>query len=239
VLSVAWGLAFAQKSEFQAGTVQLAQSSALPSAAASVSAATTHVYRFNIASQPLAAALDQYGTTSGRPVFFDAAVVAGRVSTAIQGDFSPEAALRSLLDGTGLTAEFAEMGGTGAFALKTLNSPSAIASPETNASAASVARLNPYNGAVQARIRDAFCQIPLIEPSDYQTAVSFNIDPAGRVTDVHLLHSTGDRDRDAAVQVTLQHIQLDQPPPPDLAQPFYMVILPRNATPGLDCRSRP
>jgi TonB family protein len=223
----------AQTPASSGGATSTARASAPLEGSSSVSAATPP-YRFDIPAQPLANALEQYGTVSGRPVFFDSSVVAGRTSTRVQGIYTPEVALRMLLDGTGLTLDYAEPGRADAFVLKADESLRATSPYRLSDDAPHDA----YDGLVQARIWDAFCSIPTIEPGDYRTAIQFGIDPAGRLTNVRLLHSTGDRERDFALLVTLQHIQLDAPPPPAMAQPLYMVILPREATPGMDCRSR-
>ena len=194
------------------------------------------LYSFNIAEQPLAAALEQYGELSGRPVFFDSSLVAGRTSTAVQGIYAPEAALRKLLDGTGLTLDYGATGQAEAFVLRAADPMPAAPLPDNSAD---TQNYRDYDGLLQTRIWQAFCESPLAGPGDYRTALRFSIDAAGRIIEARLLHSTGERDRDSAVLTILQTIQLDEPPPPEMAQPIYMVILPRGAIPGVECRSRP
>ena len=58
---------------------------------------------FNIDSQPLAAALKEFGRQSGREVLFDPAVVADKHSTRVAGNLEPQAALTTLLRSTGLS----------------------------------------------------------------------------------------------------------------------------------------
>src|SRR5262249_19015189 len=63
---------------------------------------------FDIPSQSLNAALGRYGDATGREALYDASLTAGRTSSEIRGVLAPDDALRRLLSGTGLTAEFIE-----------------------------------------------------------------------------------------------------------------------------------
>ena len=58
---------------------------------------------FNIERQSLAAALSQFAAQSDRQILFSTDVVAAKRSNSIKGELEPEAALRRLLKGTGLT----------------------------------------------------------------------------------------------------------------------------------------
>lgn len=229
-LCLLWKVAAAQ----QLGSPPLA--TPVPALSSATSAASS--YDFNIAAQPLAVALEQYGAISGRPVFFDSSLVAGRTSAALQGTYAPEAALRKLLDGTGLTLDYAEPGQADAFVLRAADPVSAAApAPAPEDSEPPSARR--YDGLLQTRIWEAFCDSPLAGPGDYRTALRFRVDATGQIAEARLLHSTGERERDLALLAILQTIRLDEPPPPEMAQPIYMVILPRGSVPGVECRARP
>jgi hypothetical protein len=232
-----WGLsALTAMSGFAAAQpvdVPQAQQGAQPATADSAASQSIQTYRFDIAAQPLSEALKQYGAITGRSVFFDGSVVAGRTSTAVQGVYAPEVALRRLVEGTGLTVDYADPSLAEAFVLKAIDPRQPLPLPD--AGAPETLRLTRYDGLVQASLWDALCSIPSVAPDDYATAVRFNIDLTGHLIDIRLLHSTGDRQRDEALEVTLQHIQLDEPPPPDTMQPIYMEVLP--AQPGQQCPS--
>jgi TonB-dependent receptor len=58
---------------------------------------------FDIERQSLAAALNQFAAQSDRQILFSTEAVASKRSTTVQGELEPEAALRQLLQGTGLT----------------------------------------------------------------------------------------------------------------------------------------
>ncbi|WP_432729963.1 TonB family protein [Variovorax sp. W6] len=191
--------------------------------------------RFDIARQPLHAALEQYGLRTGLPVFFDAALVAGRESTAVQGLATPVEALRTLLQGTGLVADYA--GTTTSFVLKPERADAASA-PDASEAPATASYDGSYDGLVQTRIWEAFCGNPRTAPGAYRAAIRFVIDGTGRIANAFLLHTSGDRARDGAILETLRQTRIDRPPPPEMAQPLTMLILPRSQTPGLECPGR-
>ena len=63
--------------------------------------------KFDIPAQPLAPALSQFASQSGREVLFDPALVAGKRTQGLKGDFAIERALGQLLSGSGLKAQSA------------------------------------------------------------------------------------------------------------------------------------
>jgi len=195
--------------------------------------------RFDIARQPLTSALEQYGLATGLPVFFDAALVAGRSATAVQASATPTEALHTLLQGTGLVADYAGTGATAAFVLK--RAPNEVTAPTTSATPDATAEgptHRGYDGLVQTRIWEAFCGNPRTAPGAYRAAMRFVVDGTGRIANAFLLHTSGDRARDGAILDTLRQIRIDHAPPPDMAQPLTMLILPRSQTPGLECPGR-
>ena len=75
----------------------LAVNVALPLAQAEQAAGNIHIQ-----AQPLGAALTQLGQQTSLQVFFDPQLVAGKQAPAVDGNLSPEQALRQLLQGSGL-----------------------------------------------------------------------------------------------------------------------------------------
>ncbi|MGJ7546339.1 energy transducer TonB [Variovorax sp. LT1R16] len=202
--------------------------------------AQTAPLRFDIASQPLASALEQYGLRTGLPVFFDAVLVAGRHSTAIAALAMPDEALGLLLEGTGLEADYVGTGSAAAFVLKRVSPQNAAAADAAVAvtDAVSPRAHRHYDGLVQTRIWEAFCGNPRTAPGAYRGAMRFVVDGTGRIANAFLLHTTGDRGRDVAILDTLRQVRIDRAPPPDMAQPLTMLILPRSQTAGRDCPER-
>ncbi|MCR6475152.1 TonB C-terminal domain-containing protein [Variovorax sp. ZS18.2.2] len=179
-------------------------------------------FDFDIPAQPLAAALQRYASQSGRPALFDSAAVSGRTSGAVRGRHSPEAALHRLLEGTGLTAESARDGPADAFVLKPIDAEADAMRPAPDGVDTG------YGAWVQARIWEALCADPRTAPGEYRTLLRFEVDATGALQRPRLLTSTGNARRDAAVREALQRVRVGRAPPPAMAQPLTMVLLPRD-----------
>lgn len=185
---------------------------------------TARQFNFDIAAQPLEVALDRYAAASQRPVIFSSELVAGRLSSAVQGHYSPEAALDLLLQGSGLLAEKGAGGPADAFVLVQAVAPApAVAA---YAGIDGLVRDPRYPGLVQARIWQALCDNPRTAPGAYRALLRFQLDAGGHVQDVHLLASTGSPRRDASVLEILRALQISQPPPDMAQQPLTMLIVP-------------
>lgn len=63
---------------------------------------------YDIAAQPLGAALRHYAAASGREIIAEASLVEGRYSASVRGRLSADAALTRLLTGTGLTIDIVD-----------------------------------------------------------------------------------------------------------------------------------
>ncbi|MGJ7573602.1 STN domain-containing protein [Variovorax sp. RB2P76] len=186
---------------------------------------------FDIPGQPLASALERYAVLADQTVLFSDALVQGRMSTPVKGLYVPQAALATLLTGTGLMADGRDGQLKGAFVLRRLSDavPAAAAEPGLD---------RRYDGLVQARVWEALCADSRTEPGSYRASLRLNIDPAGRLTEPRLLASTGDVARDRAMLAALSGLALDQSPPMDLRQPLMLVILPRDRLAGRACGKR-
>ena len=178
---------------------------------------------FDIPAQPLAAALRRYATHSNRPTLFRGEMVVGRTSSPVHGRYSPDAALRLLLEGTGLIVENVHGGPADALILKE-------AGVATNPGRTGTEGVDTDYGAwVQARVWQALCADPRTAPGRYRSLLRFQVDADGHVQHPRLLTTTGDPDRDSAVLATLKRVRVDRSPPPDLVQPLTMIVLPRDA----------
>ncbi|GAA0464787.1 TonB-dependent receptor [Parasphingorhabdus litoris] len=82
------------KNLLKTGIASIALAVASPVLAQSVS--------FDIDPQPLAAALKEFSLKSGREILFSSDITRSKVTSGIEGDYAPEAALQQLLRGTGL-----------------------------------------------------------------------------------------------------------------------------------------
>ncbi len=183
--------------------------------------------RFNLdlPAQPLASALVRYGALTLKSTLYRSSLVEGRTSAPVHGRYTAQTALNLLLAGTGLVAERIENDPTGTFVLKPGRSEIATALPDAAAALAG------YPALVQMHVLTALCGDPRAQPGDYRLLLSFRVNDVGQVQHPVLLATTGDVRRDAAVLEALRRIRMEYPPPPELPQPFSILILPRTANP--------
>ncbi|MGJ7543780.1 TonB family protein [Variovorax sp. LT1R16] len=218
--------------------VHAAESAATAMRAIAASGASPGVQReelqFDIPAQPLADALSRYAVASRRTTLFPSVSVAGRTSSALRGLYSPEMALRKLLEGTGLVAEKTPGGPSDAFVLRAVG-PSA--SMTDTVPLAAVDDDDGYDGLVQTRIWRALCANPRTAPGGYRSILRFEVNAEGAVHRVRLLRTTGDPRRDALLLDIVQRVRIDAPPPAGMAQPLTMVVLPRSAKAAPYCGS--
>ncbi|MGO4711259.1 STN domain-containing protein [Bradyrhizobium sp. 2TAF24] len=170
---------------------------------------------FDIPSQPLEAALDAYGAASRMQVLYETALTAGRRSAPVLGRLTREAALRRLLSGTGLVFNF-----TGEQAFTLVLAPLPAPSPPLPPAAI----YQPFLGRVQAEVMAALCRRAETRPGASRLAFQFWISEAGEIRAPHLLASTGETARDAAVTAALGLVSLGRSPPAGMPQPVTMVL---------------
>lgn len=191
------------------------------------SAAVSRPVFLDIPAQALADALEQFGALTGLPVVFDAALTQGRRSREVRGEIGPVPALQAMLEGSGLIAQSARPGRNDAMVV--LRAPAVPAvSGEVPAEAARAGLVHRrYDGLMQTRIRERFCDRPLLARGTWRAAVQFHIDATGQVRAARLLDTSGDRSRDAAITAALDGMRLDWTPPATMAQPVTLLIDPR------------
>ncbi|MNJ94557.1 Ferric-pseudobactin receptor precursor [compost metagenome] len=175
--------------------------------------------QFDIPSLPLQAALDAFGEKTGFAGLYSAASIQGLNSAAVSGRYSADAALRLLLEGSGLEANF--------------TAPDAFVLEPVQHTAASIQRNVAYDGLLQAGVREAFCSDPLIAALDYRIALRFHVDAKGRITQAVLLDSSGNKSRDHAILQALKKVDLGRGPV-DTSLPFFMLVLPQQLA-ASDC----
>jgi hypothetical protein len=176
---------------------------------------------FNIPSQSLNVALSRYGDATGREALYDASLTGGRVSGDVRGAFPPDEALRKLLSGTGLAAEFVEKT---TFVLL----PVSAASQQANRQARSPEHQR-YYGMIQASLLDTFCRSRSVRPGRYRFAAAFWIAPDGAVRRSQRIGSTGEFAVDQQIDAALRSVRVGEPPPVGFAQPVLMLIVPQES----------
>jgi hypothetical protein len=183
---------------------------------------------FDIPSQSLTSALEAYARISGREVLYDGTLAMGRRSSQVEGVYAPVAALRMLLAGTGLSAQFKD---ADFFVLV----PTPPAEHRAGAESARSAILLRYYARLQASLRAAFCTDDAALLGRYRVAARLWIGASGDVLQETRLASTGDARLDREIDKTLRSLSLGDPPPAGAAQPFTIVIMPNAPGMRADC----
>ncbi len=186
----------------------------------SARAETARGISFDIPSQSLEAALDAYGASSRTQVLYEAALAAGRRSSGIRGLYTPDAALRLLLSGTGLDFDY-----TAERAITLV--PAKAPDPRVRAEAERhryIARFDHFLGGVQAGIIAALCRYPETRPDDFEVAMRFWVTGAGAIANPMLLASTGKPARDRVIASILSRLSFSEPPPSEMPQPITMML---------------
>jgi hypothetical protein len=184
--------------------------------------------QFDIAPQSLQDALERYSQATGRSVIYQGQLAQGHVAPALRGRFSADEGLRQLLQGSGLMSQYSDRN-------RVVLLP---ATPQQNdAPAVPVvlgAAQRAYFGSAQRRLRERLCHDRRVAPGHYRAAVAMRVDPQGHVSDLALLDTTHDAERDAALVEALSAITFDAPPA-GMPQPLTLLILPRDAARSDDC----
>jgi len=179
--------------------------------------ATKAPVEFNIPSQPLHAALSHYVDATGLDALYDTSLAAGRISGDVRGKLAPDEALKRLLSGTGLMAEF--VAETTFVLLPQPFNQRAVPPPPSPAH-------RRYYGLIQARIANALCQSERGHPWNHRFAAVVWVAPDGAVRNARRLGSTGIPAADARIDGALRDVRLDEPPPASFQQPVLLLIVP-------------
>lgn len=190
--------------------------------------------RFDIGPQPLSTAVRAFSDVTGQALLVDERLLVGRVSPGARGEFTAEDALRRLLAGTGLRERYASdkaftlmLSGEGAAAEATA-APAMVAGESANAVTTG------YGAALQAAVEAALCASERTRPGAYRLALQVWVAPSGELHRVRLLGSTGEIERDQAVEAALGGLRVDAPPA-GLAQPLTLLLLPADASRPARC----
>ena len=189
---------------------------------------------FDVASQPLEAALDAFSSSSNVQVLYETSLTSGRRSAKVQGMFTPEAALNAMLAGTGLTAWHTTQD---SYSLVAQQDAASLDGDDSGHAPPEIARYGHFLGVMQTSFLDALCRSQQTRPGRYKIALKFTVGPSGGIVQTSLLGSTGDRERDAQIVAAVEHLTVGEAPPRELSQPITMVIAPRPPDVTGDCAS--
>lgn len=201
--------------------------------------ATLNAIAFHIPSQPLDSALQAYSKASGVEVLYESSIAAELNSSPVEGTFSPETALRTLLIGTELTVQYTRSDaitlalpssqqdlppmnplGDADLMLDTLRITAGESTDQDG--------LREFSQATQLDIESALRKNARTRTGSYRASVKLWVDPSRTVRRAELAQSTGDPERDASIADTLQGLVLRQVPPANTPQPVRVVIVVRS-----------
>lgn len=198
-----------------------------PGAFAQDSVAGPAAVAFDIAAQPLDAALAAYFETTGIAVLVTSQLMAGRRASAARGRLTPQAALQRLLKGTGLQARYTT---ASAFTLIEVPKPAGA-----SAAVAEEHAIRRYAGVMQNTLTRALCRWSEAPFGKYRASLQLWIGRNGVVQQARLLSGTGEARRDEALPRLLTGLVMDAAPPGGLPQPVSILLTPRT-DPEADCR---
>lgn len=195
---------------------------------------------FHIPAQPLAIALQAYGQRAGVQVLYESDSAVDRRSTAVEGDFTPYAALNLLLTGTDLRVSYVRSDSV-TLAPSSADGddppPTALAAADLSLGTLRVretsesddeARVRDFGESVKADIENALRKDAKTRGGDYRAVLDLWISPSRTIRQIDLLHSTGDHERDVNLAAALRGLATSQPAPTNLPQPIRVAIAVRS-----------
>lgn len=191
--------------------------------------ASDAVIAFDIPALPLDTALDRYFRVTGVQLLYDAALADGRRSSPVRGNYTPRAALRRLLAGTGLIPRYSRP--NAAILMLPAASPQAAPIPLGRIVVRDrvvVGRITPaarlaYYGILETTMQDRLRADRRTSHLAFAVLVDLSIDDRGNVVGIRLARGTGQARGDRAVVAVLGDTAV--PPPPDgLVQPLRLSL---------------
>jgi hypothetical protein len=193
------------------------------------------VLKFDIPSQPLMSALQQYSQVSGVQVLYESSSSYGRRSVAVEGDYTRDAALRQLLSDTDLIVYYTHANaitlappsveGTDLPPLDALTSADLVldtlhVQPEPR----DTSRLRDYSKVIENDVEQALKKHPGTKVGNYRVGIRLWIDQQRTIRRTELFHSSGDDERDATIARILDGLVISQSSPPNTPQPVVLMI---------------
>lgn len=190
-------------------------------------------YSFDMPEQPLATALVDFADRTGMASLVDGELAKGLRSSTVKGRLPAPDALRILLAGTGLSIRY---GSANAFTVGPIKAEQADLAVESQTAHYSNHAI--YFSRLQKAVERVLCRSDNTRPGRYRAAFQIWIGKGGAVQAVHLLGSTGDETRDAAITTRLTSDGV-APPPQDLPQPLTIVLQKKAAIADAVCAEVP
>ncbi|MBO9356991.1 hypothetical protein GG851_23625 [Bordetella petrii] len=183
---------------------------------------------FDMPRMPLHDALQRYSSLTGRSVLYDSGQVTDRWSSPLKGRYTADAALRALINASGMQARFAS---DRAFMLTPISSGRPALGQATHVDPAAHPQ---FYGQLQARVKRALCADATLESGAYRLALRFRVDAAQTIEQLQV-HATGRADLEPRIQARLQGLPLGVTPPSGVPQPILLLIAPRKSHVREEC----
>src|ERR1700722_4325317 len=132
--------------------------------------------QFDIPAQPLASSLKTYSAVTNLELYYESSLMDAHRSPSLHGSFSPDVALRRLLEGTGFSVASFDPG-----TITILPPRPQAKGQELEAIKSKAAEFPPYFALIQAGLRAAFCRTPVIQTDLAELIVRLWIAPSGAV----------------------------------------------------------
>ncbi len=194
----------------------------------------------NIPAQSLASALQLFGQASGVQVLYETRVAEGQQSAAVDGELSASDCLLRLLVGTDIRVSYLRPD------VITLATPSSLGDlpPPSSVNGADLS-LTPmrvrasadgenqagrreYSEAVQSDIELALGKNAKTRSGNYRFGIDVWVDAARTIQRTEIYQSSGDRERDTAIAMTLRGVTLRKAAPVNTPQPVRVVVVVRS-----------
>jgi len=188
----------------------------------------------NIPDEPLAAALDEFGTQADLQVLYESALAQNRRSGAVIGNFTSDEALRRLLAGTGLIATYIDKKNVVLHPMVPISLESeTVSAPPGTRLALNTLRVetqpapdfSAYDGVIALDLQKALRRNAKTRNGSYTVSARIWIGSEGVVRRAELTNSTGDKIRDDAIFATLQALVVSRLPPENLPEPISVSIV--------------
>lgn len=197
---------------------------------------------FDIGPQPLSGAVRAFSDVTGQALLVDHALLAGRESPGVSGDFTAEEALDRLLAGTGLVQHYAA---DQAFTLMLADPAASTAATHGNEAQGERednevppdSAAEAYGALLQSTVETMLCRSQTTRLGTYRLVMQLWIGTAGTVERMRLISGSGSAERDAAIHDSMMRLRLE-PPPLAVVQPVTILLLPGTASRQPGCASR-
>ncbi|WP_158299006.1 TonB family protein [Sphingomonas psychrotolerans] len=197
---------------------------------------------YDIPAQALEAALLTLGRQSGIDVLYQHGVLDGLTSAPLRGDFSPPAAVATLLRSTGLRHRFTSATAVLILpaALPATSGETARAAPDGNAPRLVLDRLRvttarvigspaardyrPFGQTIRTAISRQLQQDPRTSKRQFKVRIAIELDARGVIHGLRVQRGSGQARLDRDIAQVLNGASMPGPPPAGLPQPIWFEI---------------